>query len=191
MENFLSNFANTNTEVKSNNANISISPEFHGSIDVSKGALTMKIHFYARVYKTHYENCISLDDWDINDKSDISFGGMPIDNLDALKATMISSGLTTAANGLNINDDDYKKEICLQLEKNNMFKDIFGKKARMFHSLSDEEKNKVKLKYVIDNYEQMSIGHFDVRDFLITDDEGNKIIPTINQLTELYNNLKK
>lgn len=191
MENFLSNFANTNTEVKSNNANISISPEFHGTIDIIKGALTMKICFYARVYKTHYENCISLDDWDINDKSDISFGGMPIDNLDALKATMISSGLTTAANGLNINDDDYKKEICLQLEKNNMFKDIFGKKARMFHNLSDEEKNKVKLKYVIDNYGQMSIGHSDVRDFLITDDDGNKIIPTINQLTELYNNLKK
>ena len=69
-----------------------------------------------------------------------------------------------------------------------MFKDIFGKKARMFHNLSDEEKNKVKLKYVIDNYEQMSIGHFDVRDFLITDDEGNKIIPTIAELTNQLNN---
>ena len=188
MKNFLSNFANTNTEVKSNNANISISPDFHGSIDVSKGLLNMKIHFYARVYKTHYENYISLDDWDINDTSDISFGGMPIDNLGALKTTMINSGLTTAANGLNIDDDDYKNEICIQLEKNNMFKDIFGKKARMFNILSDEEKNKVKLKYVIDNYEQMSIHHSDVRDFLITDDEGNKIIPTIEELTNQLNN---
>lgn len=63
MENFLSNFANTNTEVTSNNANLSVSPEFYGTIDICKGSLTMKIHFYARVYEMQYENCISLNDW--------------------------------------------------------------------------------------------------------------------------------
>lgn len=188
MENFLSNFVNTNTEVTSSNANISVSPEFWGTIDVNKGGLKMKIHFYARVYKTKYENYISLDDWDINDISDISFCGMHIDDLTALKATMISSGLTTVANGLNINNDDYEKEICIQLEKYDMFKNIFGKKARMFHNLSQEEKQKVKLKYVIDNYEQMSLGNPDVQEFLITDDEGNKIIPTIAELTNQLNN---
>lgn len=187
MENFLSNFANTNTEVTSSNANISVSPEFFGTIDINKGGLKIKIHFYARVYKTKYENYISLDDWDINDTSDISFCGMPIDDLHALKTTMLNSGLRTIAEGLNIGDEDYSKEISIQIEKHDMFKFMFGKKAKMFTSLSKEEKQKVKLKYVIDNYEQMSLGNPDVKEFLITDDEGNKIIPTIAELTNQLN----
>ena len=43
MEKFLSNFANTNTEVTSSNTNLSVSPEFYGTMDISKGALTIKI----------------------------------------------------------------------------------------------------------------------------------------------------
>jgi hypothetical protein len=187
MENFLSNFANTNTEVKSNNANVSVSPEFYGTIDVSKGALTMKIHFYTRVYKMKYENCISLDDWDISDTSDISFGGMPIDDLKALKTTMISSGLTTVAKGLDISNDEHKKEICIQLEQHKLFKDLFGKKARMFDLLSEEEKTNAKLKFVIDNYDSMTINHSEIQDFLIIDEEGNKVMPTLEQLTNQLN----
>jgi len=184
MENFLSNFANTNTEVKSSNANLSVSPEFWGTIDITKGALTMKIHFYARVYKMKYDNCISLDDWDINDKTDISFGGMPIDNLSLLRTTMINSGLTTVANGLDISNYDYKREICIQLEQYKMFKDIFGKKARLFTLLSKEEKTQAALKFVIDNYDKMTIGNSDIQDFLVIDEEGSKVMPTIEQLTE-------
>jgi hypothetical protein len=65
------------------------------------------------VYKMRYENCISLDDWEINDTSDISFGGMPIDNLNALRTTLNNSGLTTISNGLDISNDDYKREISI------------------------------------------------------------------------------
>jgi hypothetical protein len=183
MENFLSNFANTNTEVTSSNANLTVSPEFYGAIDITKGALTMKIHFFARVYKLKYDNCISLDDWDINDTSDISFGGMPIDNLSSLKTMLTNSGLTTVANGLDITNDDHKKEICIQLEQYKMFKDIFGKKARMFNLLSDQEKTNAKLKFAIDNYDKMTIGGSDIQDFLIIDEDGNKALPTLEQLT--------
>jgi len=187
MENFLSNFANPNTEVKSNNANLSVSPEFYGTIDISKGALTMKIDFYARVYKMKYDNCISLDDWDINDTSDISFGGMPIDNLNALRTTLNNSGLTTISNGLDISNDDYKREICIQLEQYKMFKDIFGKKARLFPLLSKEEKTQAALKFAIDNYDKMTIGISDIQEFLIIDEEGNKVMPTLEQLTNQLN----
>lgn len=188
MENFLSNFANTNTEVKSSNANLSVSPEFWGTIDITKGALTMKINFYARAYKMKYDNCISLDDWDINETTDISFGGMPIDSLSALKTMLINSGLTTVAKGLDITNDDHKREICIQLEQYKMFKDIFGKKARLYHLLSEEEKTNAKLKFAIDNYNRMTIGSLDIQDFLIIDEEGNKVLPTIEQLTNQLNN---
>lgn len=187
MENFLSNFANTNTEVKSSNANLSVYPEFSGEIDITKGALTMTIHFYARVYKMKYDNCIWLDDWDINETSDISFGGMPIDNLSLLRTTMISSGLTTVANGLEISNDDHKREICIQLEQYKMFKDIFGKKARMFYTLSDEEKKKVMLKFAIDNYNKMTLASEEVKNYITIDDEGNKVMPTMEQLTNQLN----
>lgn len=183
MENFLSNFANTNTEVKSNNANLSVSPEFFGTIDINKGALTMKINFYARAHNMKYDNCISLDDWDINDTTNISFSGMPIDSLSALKTMLINSGLTTVAKGLDITNDDHKREICIQLEQYKMFKYIFGKKARMFDLLSEEEKTNVKLKYAINNYDNMTIGSFDIKDFLVIDEEGNKVMPTMEQLT--------
>ena len=99
MENFLSNFANTNTEVTSSNANISVSPEFFGTIDINKCGLKMKIHFYARVYKTKYENCISLDDWDINETSDISFCNVwdrLIPPHIAIQCTEVSSPITNS-----------------------------------------------------------------------------------------------
>ena len=130
MKNFLSNFANPNAEVKSNNANLCVSPEFYGTIDIIKGALTMKIHFYARMYKTKYENYISLDDWDINDTTDISFSGVPIDNIVALKTMMTNSGLNSVAIGLEIDNEKIKEQICIQLEQSKTFKDIFGKNAK-------------------------------------------------------------
>jgi hypothetical protein len=187
MENFLSNFANTSTEVTSNNANLSVSPEFWGTIDITKGLLKTKIHFFARVYRMKYDNCVSLDDWDINDTTDILFGGMPIDELSLLKKMMNEGGLTTVANGLEITNEDHKREICIQLEQYKMFKDIFGKKARMFHNLSSEEKTKAALKFAIDNYDKMTIGSSDIKDFLVIDEEGNKVIPTIEQLTNQLN----
>lgn len=187
MENFLSNFANPNTEVTSNNANLSATPEFYGTIDIAKGSLTMKIHFYARVYKMKYDNCISLDDWDVNDTSDISFSGMPIDSLSSLKTMLINSGLTTVAKGLDISNEDNKREICIQLEQYKMFKDIFGKKARLFPLLSKEEKTQAALKFAIDNYDKMTIGLSDIQDFLVIDEEGNKVLPTIEQLTNQLN----
>jgi hypothetical protein len=188
MEKFLSNFANTNTEVTSSNTNLSVSPEFYGTMDISKGALTIKIHFWAKLYEMKYDNCISLDDWAINYITDISFGGMPIDNLSSLKTMLNNSGLTTIANGLDINTNEEKKEICIQLEQYKMFKDIYGKKAIMFNNLSESEQKNIKLKFVIDNYDKMTIGNSDIQEFLVINEEGNKIMPTIKQLTNELNN---
>lgn len=192
MENFLSNFANTNTQVQSNNANLSVSPEFHGTIDISKGALTMKIYFYARMYKMKYDNCVSLDDWDINDTSDISFAGMPIDNLSALKTMLTNSGLTTVANELVISNDDYKKEICNQIENNKAFKYLFGKKAIFFSNLTKIERDKIMLRFAIDNYgnDKVNISS-ELNSFLVKGENDTKVQPTLEQLEEMYNSLKQ
>lgn len=190
MENFLSNFKNTNTEVTSNNANISISPEFWGTIDVIKGSLSVKLSFFARMYKTRYgSNLISLDDWDINEISDVSFGGMPIDCLDTLKTTMVNSGLKTVASSLEIDNKDYEKEICVQISKQKIFNSIFGKDAIMYNILSDKEKTNIKLTYLINNLNNIRINDHDLKDYLVKDEDGNNVKPTLEQLTEVYNKL--
>ena len=190
MENFLLNFKNTNTEVTSNNANISISPEFWGTIDVIKGSLSVKLSFFARMNKTRYgSNLISLDDWEINEISDVSFAGMPIDNLEALKNTMTNSGLTTVANSLKLDNKDYEREICIQISKQKIFNTIFGKDDMFYNILSDKDKTIAKLTYLINNIQKISINDYDLKDYLVKDEDGNNVKPTLEQLTEVYNKL--
>ena len=186
MENFLSKFANANTQVQSSNANLSVSPEFHGTIDISKGALKMKIGFYARLYKTKYENFVSLDDWEVQDTSNIEFDGIPVDNLVALKQSMTNSGLSTLAKGLEIDDNQIKKEIVIQIGQSKLFKTIYGKTAVIYDT--DEEKKKIWLKFAIDNYYSDN-AKSEINMFLVEDEEGNKITPSQEQLVEMYNQL--
>ena len=191
MENFLSNFANANTEVKSSNANLSVSTEFWGSIELNKGSLSMSIDFYSRLYKTRYENCISLDDWGVNEVSNINFNGIVIDDIVKLKDTMRNSGLSTMAYGLNIDDKDIKVQIAYQIQSSKLFKAIYGKSAIMLECLTDEEQKIKKLEYVIKNYDNKIIINQDMSLFLIEDEEGGKVDPSYDELIKMYNELKK
>jgi len=190
MENFLSKFANADTQVQSSNANLSVSPEFHGTIDISKGALKMKIGFYAKLYKTKYENFVSLDDWEVHDESNIEFDGIPVDDINALRQSMTNSGLSTLAKGLEINNNQIKKEIATQIGQSKPFKAVYGKTAVMHDTLSDEDKKKVWLKYAIDNYHSNN-AKIEINMFSSEDEEGNKVAPSYEQLVEMYNQLNQ
>lgn len=188
MEKFLSNFANVNAEVKSSNAEISVSPEFYGTIDISKGLFKMTISFYARVYKSIYENCATIEDWEVTETSNVSFNGMPIDDIDKLIKTLEESGLKTLAEGLKIGDDDCIKAIREQIYNSKLFKSIYGKDAKLFKMLSDEEQARLQLKYAIDNYDKMTIGHYVMRNILTKDTTD---MPTLEELIQRYNDHTK
>ena len=190
MENFLSNFANANTEVKSSNAKLSISTEFWGSIELNKGLLSMSIDFYSRLYKTRYEDCISLDDWGVNEVDKINFNGIVIDDIEKLKDTMRNSGLSTMAYGLNIDDNDIKVHIAYQIQSSKLFKAIYGKSAIMLECLTEEEQKIKRLEYVIKNYDNKTIIKHDMSLFLIEDEEGGKVEPSCDELIKMYNELK-
>ena len=190
MENFLSNFANANTEVKSSNAKLSVSTEFWGSIELNKGLLSMSIDFYSRLYKTRYEDCISLDDWGVNEVDKINFNGIVIDDIEKLKDTMRNSGLSTMAYGLNIDDKDIKLQIAYQIQSSKLFKAIYGKSAIMLDCLTEEEQKIKKLEYVIKNYDNKTIIKHDMSLFLIEDEEGGKVDPSYDELIKMYNELK-
>ena len=192
MENFLSKFANANTQVESSNANLSITPEFYGTIDISKGALKMNVQFFSRLYKSRYENFVSIDDWEISATNNIEFDGIPVDDLSALKVSMRNSGLSTLANGLDIEDKQIKKEIATQIGQSKLFKSIYGKTAIMFETLSEEHKKKVYLRFAIDNYNNEAIRiNQELSMFLVDDEQGTKVNPSREQLVEMYNQLNK
>jgi hypothetical protein len=115
---------------------------------------------------------------------------MPIDNIELLKETMRKSGLNTVAEGLNFNDKDIKEQIGIQIERFDKFKTLFGKKAIMLDNVSVDERNKITLKFIIDNYsdEKVKVKRY-TKDYLVEDELGNKIEPTLDQLTEMYNKL--
>lgn len=191
MENFLSNFANTNTEVQSGNAKLNVSAEFYGAIDLTKGALSMTINFYARLYKSRYDNYISLDDWDINETNNITFNGAPIDNINMLKTSLINSGLSTLASGLDIDNDVIKRQISKQIEQSTLFKALYGKKALMLDRLSDKELKVVRLYYAIQNYDDKKLAGYELGMFLVDDEEGGKREPSYKELLDMYNELDK
>ena len=74
------------------------------------------------------------------------------------------------------------------IDKLKLFKDIYGKKAVMHDTLSDEEKKKVWLKYAIDNYNSAN-AKSEINMFSVEDEEGNKVAPSQEQLVEMYNQL--
>jgi hypothetical protein len=192
MENFLSKFANADTQVQSSNANLSVSAEFHGTIDISKGALKMSINFFARLYKSRYENFVSIDDWEIQETKNIEFDSIPVDDLNALKVSMRNSGLSTLAKGLEIEDKEIKKEIAIQIGQSKLFKSIYGKTAMMFETLSEEHKKKVFLRFAIDNYENEAIRiNHEISMFLVEDEQGAKVNPSREQLVEMYKQLNQ
>lgn len=190
MENFLSNFANTNTTTNSTNGDIKVSPEFYGDFTINKGALSMTINFYARVYKSIYENFISFDDWDVNEKKNVTFNGLPIDDLSKLITTMKDSGLSTIAEGLHISDKELGIEIAIQIEQLKIFKSIFGKKARMLETLTDKEIEIVKIAYIIENYNNIALTDFVLKNYIHYNEEGVATKPSLEKLQELYNELK-
>ncbi len=190
MENFLLNFANTDTQVQSSNAKLNVSPEFYGTIDITKGLLSMTKNFYARLYKTRYPDIVSLDNWDINETTDVKFSGLPIDSIDALRKSLSDSGLSTLSSGLEITDKDVSIQICLQIQETDAFKTIFGKDAVIMDTLSDNEQNKIRLKFAIDNYDDKRLGNYELGLFSVTNEEGNRPA-TYGELVEMYNNLNQ
>lgn len=190
MENFLSNFANTNATTNSTNGDIKVSPEFFGEFVISKGLLSMTINFYARVYKSIYENFISLDDWEINEKKNATFNGLPIDDIKKLINTMKDSGLSTIAEGLHIYDKEIEREIAIQIEQSKLFKSIFGNKARMLNALTDKEIEIVKVAHIIENYNNIALTDFVLKNYVYHDEDGNLTKPSLDKMQELYNELK-
>jgi hypothetical protein len=126
--------------------------EFGGSIVVKRGTFEQKIYFYAHINESRHKGVIQINDWDVNDVTDVKLGDLPIDNLDAFKQKLKEWGLSSLANNLDITTENQKIAISQCLLQDKQLKLLFGKNFKVWELLSVEEQKLLELKFVIEKF---------------------------------------
>jgi hypothetical protein len=119
-------------------------------------------------------------------------GNITIDNIHKLKETLKNSGLATLANSLGFTSDECKQAEYNVIENHKMFKACFGENTKLWELVPKEEQDKIKLQYVIDNYD--SVGDYEKKGcgVEVVDGVGNVVkdgVPTKEQLIEKLESL--
>lgn len=174
------------------NDSIDIEVSFRGEVALTKGNFEQIFTYYFNRCEMTRFGYVDCDDWDWEEGS-TKLGGLPIDSLHQLKTTLTSSGLSTLAKSLEFEETEKRKAIFLAIENSKNFKKQYGKNAKVWRALTEVEKTNVKLKYAIDNFD--TCNNWDKNCFGIKsyDDEGEEIknyVPTLEELTNLFNTLK-
>jgi hypothetical protein len=176
----------TKTEI----VNESFSAELSAEYKMTKGNFSQNFYFWARVYESKYKGFIHIDDLN-NEERSCMLGNITIDNIHKLKETLKNSGLSTLANSLGFTSDECKQAEYNVIENHKMFKACFGEK-KLWELVPKEEQDKIKLQYVIDNYN--IVGDYMKKGcgVVVVDGVGNIIadaVPTKEQLIEKLESL--
>jgi hypothetical protein len=200
MKNLFEQFANGNAEVTSKDFCINgTSIEFYGNITITKGGLSYNLDYSARLYEMkNLMGYVGVDDWEGHGATNYVFNGIPIDNFIEFRNTLTSSGLATVAKSLEVSYKEEGKQIAIELQNHKVFKKIYGKNTIIFDTLTEDEKNILKLEYCIANYSKLQPSNWLVVPFKEeirgTDEHGNvttrKVIPPIEVLVEKLTELK-
>ena len=203
MKNLFEQFANGGGEVTSEGLNADFRLNLAGSTTITKGGLSYTLCFYAYLGNMGIKNAVSIEDFDVSDSYDYSFSGVPVDNMNNLRDTLNSSGLSAIAKSLEVEWIDEKRAVAKEIEKEKLFKKIYGKDAFIWDALTEDEQKLLKLQHFIDNYDTIAVSSWIVRDFVTEEDkldeEGRvitqgedkrpikvKVKPTLESLKELY-----
>ena len=151
-QNILNALQNLEGEVKGTNLTSGLSYEFGGEVKIERGAFSMNIHFYAKVYETKHKGVIGIDDWDVHDSSEYNLNGLPIDNILKFKEKLNDWGLGGVGNKLQFSSQDQKRAIAMAMLQNESVKQVFGKKVKVWELLSVDEQKLLELQYVVERY---------------------------------------
>jgi hypothetical protein len=138
--------------VKGTNEQTYLSFEFGGTIKMERGAFSMVIHFYAKVYETKHKGVIGLDDWDVNDTSDYMLNGLPIDNLTAFRQKLTDWGVGSIGSKLQFTTAEEKIAIANVMMQSDALKKVYGKKLKVWETLSTDEQMLLDLQYIVENF---------------------------------------
>ena len=151
-QNILNALQNLEGEVKATNLTSGLSFEFGGEVKIERGAFSMEINFYAKLYETKHKGIISLDDWDVNDTYCHNLNGLPIDNISAFKQKLNEWGLGSVSNKLDFSTQEQRQAICMAIQQSDDVKRVFGKKVKVWDLLSVDEQKLLELQYIVENF---------------------------------------
>jgi hypothetical protein len=169
----------------------SFSAELGADFKMIKGNFSQNFNIWCRVYESKYKGFAHIDDLN-NEESSCMLGDIPIDNIHTLKETLKNSGLSTLANSLGFTNDERKQAEYNVIQNHKMFKTFFGENTKLWDLVPKEQQDKIKLLYVIDNYD--SVGDYEKKGcgVEVVDGVGNIIanaVPTKEQLIEKLESL--
>lgn len=207
MENLLRQLANGGGEITSEGLDAQFRFNLDGSIRIIKGGLSYTLNFYAYLTEMGYiDNCVTIEDLDVQESYGYTCNGIPIDDIEKLKETLRNSGLSSISKSLEIEWRDERAAIAKEIEKNQLFRKIYGKNTIVWEALTEYEQKLFKLQNFISNYEKVDVANYFFKDFMTEenkfDDEGNvvldsngkpivvKLKPSIEDLKELLKELK-
>lgn len=179
-------------EVKVETLRESFGLEVNGAYKMIKGNFEQEFSYYARLYKSNYENYVGVDDYNVDDEK-CNLGGLPIDNIDQLKRTLSESGLSTLASSIGFTEEEKDKAMYQTIQNHKDFIKCYGKKTTLWDLLSKEEQKLVQVKHVIDNYDTCQDYQKSSLCIVREDEFGNTIknyVPTLEEVKELAKELK-
>jgi hypothetical protein len=153
MENLLNGLKIVQGEIKTNVVSETFSLELSGTFTMQRGNFKVDLSYYGRMYKTRHENFIGIDDWEIQDQSNIMIGDLPIDSITQLRTKLIESGLSTLANSIGFTVKEEENTLFEVIQNHSYFKKMYGKNAKLWKLLSEDEQMLLDLKYVCNNFE--------------------------------------
>lgn len=174
-------------KLKLKNVNHYITLKVSGEITISKGKFTTDINFWGELSGSNHKGYYGFDDFDF-ERGISKIDGVVIDNLSNFTQSFRDSGLSAVANSFEIEHDEIRQMCYKSVETMPEVIEFFGANFKCFDALSKDEKNLVKVRYVIDNYGTSD--DWAKKQFGIKLDEGQEVA-TLEQLIEYRDNLIK
>lgn len=190
MENLFNGIAPISGElvVKSLSENASLS--IVGVFTLQKGSYTEEFYYNAIVRESNrFKGFVVIDDIDFASNGTTSLGSLKIDNIYKFRESLQNSGLTSLSDSLHFSREEIENACNQIIAQSKLVKKAF-KGLVLFDALSLEEQNLVRLSYIIEKYNDAS--DYQKKELLdIRDEEGNQLVPTLEQLIELYQDKKQ
>ena len=142
-------------EIKVENVTEGFSLELHGAFKMQRGEFQQQCSYYGRMYISRFDDSvIGIDDWEIQDITNVKLGELPIDNINAFKSKLSESGLTTLANSIGFNDEEEAQALFNTIITHKDFKKCYGKKATLWNLLSKGEQKLYELKFICNDFDK-------------------------------------
>jgi hypothetical protein len=170
------------------NSTAEISISFRGEFQMSKGAFVQTLHYWTReAYENRYGYIAIEDDWEHEEES-ATLDELPIDNVNQFKETLRNSGLRTIADSLGFTEEEKTKAMFSTIQESKGFKKHYGKNAKSWELLTNDEQEMAKLNYAINKYDELDGSHknrFGITKLDENEEPIKNYVPTLEELVAL------